>query len=161
MKKLTFATLLLFCTVISGCNFSAGVNKDLNTGLYYSHNGFSVSGVYFVGPENTPLKSNKVAVGTTVAIVVEGIENYALKDEKAFPGLSLNVTDEQGNVAFNADDLFADGEGYSPVDAAILRGSLTVGEPMVAGKTYHMKLTAWDKNNSENTITAEIDIEVE
>lgn len=159
MKKLI--SILSVVVLVVACNFSAGVNKDLVTGLYYSNNGFSLSGVYFVGPDNTPLKSNKVALGTTVAIVIEGIENYQLKEEKAYPGLSLNVTDEQGNVALNNDDLFADGAGYSAADAAILRGTLTVGDPMVAGKTYHVKMVAWDKNNKENTITAEVDIVVE
>lgn len=143
------------------CTFSAGVKKDLTTGLFYSNNGLSVSEVYFVGPDNTPLSSNKVAVGTTVAIVIQGIENYELKDGKAFPGLSLSVTDDAGTAVLSNDDLFAGGEGYSPTDASVLRGTVTVGDPMVAGKTYHVKLNAWDKNKKESTITAEIDIVVE
>jgi hypothetical protein len=161
MRGSTFLYFFFMILILAGCNFSAGVNKDLITGLYYSNNGFSVSGVYFVGPDNTPLKSNRVSIGTSIAIVIEGIENYVMKDEKAFPGLSLTVTDDQGGTVLNNDDLFAEGEGYSSTDASILRGTLTVGDPMVAGKTYHVKLNVWDKNKKENTITAEIDIEVE
>jgi len=161
MRAATPLYFFFMILIFTGCNFSAGVNKDLVTGLSYSNNGFSVSNVYFVGPDNTPLKSNKVAVGTMVAIVIEGIENYELKDEKAFPGLSLTVTDDQGATVLSNDDLFADNAGYSTTDAAILRGTLTVGDPMVAGKTYHVKLNAWDKNKMENTITAEIDVDVE
>lgn len=158
MKKYLIPALAV---LVIACNFSAGVKKDLVTGLYYTNNGLSVSEAYFVGPDNTPLKSNKVAVGTTVAVVIQGIENYELKDDKAFPGLSLTVTDDQGNAIMNNDDLFAGGEGFSTADAGVLRGTITVGDPMVSGKTYHLKLNVWDKNKKENTITAEVDIVVE
>lgn len=151
----------VLAVLVMSCNFSAGVNKDLTTGLFYSNNGLSVSEVYFVGPDNTPLNSNKVTVGTKVAIVIEGIENYELIDGKAFPGLSISVTDEQGNAVLSNDDLFDGGEGYTPADASVLRGTVTVGDPMIAGQTYHVKLHAWDKNKNESTITAEIDIVVE
>ena len=159
MKQLL--SLSVMSVLLLACNFSAGVKKDLLTGLYYSNSGLTVSEVYFVGIENTPLKSNKVTIGAELAIVMQGIENYELKDGKAFPGLSLTVTDDQGEAILNNDDLFAGGKGYSPADAAVLRGFFTVGTPMEVGKTYHVKLNAWDKNKKENTITAEVDIVVE
>ncbi len=159
-KHFNVAVISLLTLTLAACSFSAGTKKDLATGLSYTYNGFGVSEVYFVGPDNTPLKSNEVPVGTTVAVVIQGIENYTLKDEKAFPGLSLKVTDEQGTSVLNNDDLFASGEGYSPTDAGVLRGTVTVGDPMVAGKTYHVTLQAWDKNNTESKITAEVDIVV-
>jgi hypothetical protein len=159
MKK--YLIIPVLSVLVFACNFSAGIKKDLVTGLFYSNNGLSVSEVYFVGPDNTPLKSNKIAVGTSVAVVIQGIGNYELKDDKAFPGLSLTVTDDQGKAVLNNDDLFAGGEGFSAADAGVLRGTITVGDPMVAGKTYHLKLNVWDKNKKENTITAEVDIVVE
>ena len=45
-------------------------------------------------------------------------------------------------------------------DAAIIRGTVTVGEPMKAGETYHVKMRVWDKNKPENELTAEVDLVV-
>ena len=85
---------------------------------------------------------------------------YELKDGKAFPGLMLSLTDKAGNAILDEADLFANGEGYSATDASILRGSLTVGEPMKSGETYHLKTRIWDKTKPGNELTAEVDIVV-
>ena len=88
------------------------------------------------------------------------IENYTLKDGKAFPGLSLLVTDASGTDILNETDLFASyTEGVSPEDAAVLRGSVTVGNPMKSGETYHCKMRVFDKN-SDAEITSELAFEV-
>jgi hypothetical protein len=157
----TFYTLVTACTlVLSACNFSVGTNKDLVTGLSYSYNGFAVDEVLLVGPDNVAMSNNEVQLNTKVAIVVQGVTNYELQDGKAFPGLMLRLTDKTGNSILDEPDLFANSEGYSPTDAAILRGSVTVGEPMKSGETYHLKMRVWDKTKPENELTAEVDIAV-
>jgi hypothetical protein len=144
----------------SSCEFSAGRKKDFNTGLSISNDGFKVGESYLVGADNTRKGDNVVPVNTTVAIVVEGIENYVLKDGKAFPGLMLTVTDKDGHAFLDEPDLLADNNGFSPADAAILRGTVTVGSPMRSGETYHVKMRIWDKNKFENEVIAEVDIDV-
>jgi hypothetical protein len=160
MKRID--TLLLTASVFlwCSCNFSAGTKKDLTTGLSYNYNGFSVDEVLLVGPDNTPMSNSEVQLNTQVAIVVQGLANYELKGGKAFPGMMISVTDKQGTAIINEADLFKDSEGYTPADAAILRGTVTVGDPMIAGETYHVKIHVWDKTKSENELTAEVDIEV-
>ncbi len=142
------------------CNFSAGTKKDFGTGLSFNYNGFSVDEVLLVGPDNIAMSSNEVQLSTQVAIVVQGLANYELKDDKAFPGLMLSVTDKQGSAIINEADLFAESAGYPAADAAILRGTVTVGDPMKAGETYHVKMRIWDKNKPENELTAEVDVVV-
>jgi hypothetical protein len=159
MKKFYITWLAVLS--LTACNFSAGTKKDLSTGLSYSYNGFTVGEAYFVGPDNKPLGSNEVAVNTTVAIVLQGIENYVLENDRAFPGLSMSVTDKDGNTVLGNSDLFEGGDGYSAADASILRGTVTVGDPMVSGETYHVKMRVWDKKKPESEITAEIDIVVQ
>jgi hypothetical protein len=152
---------MIACTlVLWACNFSAGTKKDLATGLSYNYNGFSVDDVLLVGPDNMAMSTNQVQFNTTVAIVVQGLTNYELQDGKAFPGLMLSVTDKAGSAILSEADLFADSDGYSPVDAAILRGTVTVGDPMKLGERYHIKMRVWDKGKPENELTAEVDIEV-
>ena len=153
-----FVSIALLC---GACSFSAGTNKDLATGLSYSYNGFRVERVVLVGPDNTVMGSNEVALNTQIAVVVEGLFNYELKDEKAFPGLAMTVTDPSGVAVISEADLFAEGkEGYPAADASVLRGTITIGNPMVAGETYHAKIRIWDKVKPENELTAEVDLKV-
>jgi hypothetical protein len=160
MKKSTYL-LLVFCALLAGaCSFSAGTNKDLRTGLSHSYNGFTVEQVLLVGPDNTAMSSSEVELNTQIAIVVEGLANYALKDNKAFPGLMLNVTSPDGTAVISEADLFNGNEGYSAEDASVLRGTLTIGNPMKSGETYHVKMRIWDKVKPENELTAEVDIKV-
>lgn len=158
MKKITLS--FLSASLLVACNFSTGIKKDLSTGLSYSYNGFAVSEVYFVDSDNIPKGTNEVELNSNVALVVQGIENYTMVDEKAYPGMSLYVTDKEGNNIIGEDDLFESNIGYSAQDASVLRGTITIGEPMVAGETYHVELKIWDKHNAENNIAASIDLRV-
>jgi hypothetical protein len=160
MKKFTLLLLVASAFMLWTCNFSAGTNKDLRTGLSFSYNGFSVDEVLLVGADNTAMSNNEVQLNTEVAIVVQGLQNYELKDDKAFPGLMLSVTDSRGAFVINEADLFAESSGYPAADAAVLRGTVTIGDPMKAGETYHVKMRIWDKNKPENELTAEADIVV-
>jgi hypothetical protein len=161
MKTQTLLCIAMCSLVWSACEFSAGKKKDFRTGLSISNAGFSIGDSYLVGPDNTKKTDNKVPINTTVAIVVEGIENYAVKDGMAYPGLMLVVTDEEGNAVLDEQDLLASYNGVSPAEAAVLRGTITAGNPMRSGETYHVKMRVWDKNKFDNEIVAEVDIDVE
>jgi hypothetical protein len=160
MKKITCFLFAASAIVLCNCNFSVGTKKDLSTGLSYSYNGFSVGEVVLVDADNMPKSNNEVQLNSQVALVVQGLTNYELKDNKAFPGLMLMVTDKDGVAVINEADLFAGNEGYAPEDAAVLRGSITVGTPMKTGETYHVKMRVWDKNKVENELSSEVDLEV-
>lgn len=160
MKKLNLLIFALVALIFLSCDFSKGTKKDLNSGLSINYNGFRIGETYLVGSDDKPVTTNEVPLNSEVSIVVQGIENYVLKDEKAYPGLMLTVTDPQGKAVIDEMDLFGDSDGYSPVDAAILRGTVTVGAPMKSGETYHIRMRIWDKNKVENEIVGEVDISV-
>jgi len=160
MRKLTIA-LILGCIVFAGCNFSKGAKKDLRTGLSYSYNGFRLKDVIMVDANNQRMTDNKVKLNTQMAVVALGVENYALKDDKVFPGMMLLVTDKKGTAIINAADLFEGDLGHPAANAAQLRGDITVAQPMVVGETYHVKMKIWDKVKPENVINAETDLVVE
>lgn len=178
MKKINGLTyfLLSLCSVLlfacggskdskeneSGFSFSAsaGVKLDANTGTKTSYSGFSVDEIYVVDAEDKQLSTNEIPLDTKFSIVYQGIENYTVKDGKVFPGLSLQVTDASGADVLNEADLLASYiEGVSPEDGAIMRGSVTVGEPMKSGETYHCKIRVFDKN-SDAEIVSELDFKV-
>ncbi|WP_121812620.1 hypothetical protein [Mucilaginibacter kameinonensis] len=142
------------------CNFSKGVKKDFNTGLKFSYNGFGVNNVLLVDPANNAMRDNKVNLNTKIAIVAVGVANYGLKDGKAYPGMQLIVTDKKGTAVLSATDLFEGTTGYPPERATELRGDITIGRPMIAGETYHVKIHIWDKVIPANEIDAGADLVV-
>jgi hypothetical protein len=153
--------VVLACTIVlSACNFSVGTNKDFDTGLSYSYHGFAVEKVALVDPDNLPMSNNEVALDSEVIIVVDGLANYTLKNELAFPGMMLRVTDSQGNPIIDESDLFEGNNGYPPADASVLRGTITVANPMAQGQTYHVVMRVWDKNKPDTELTAEVDLVV-
>jgi hypothetical protein len=153
--------LFIGCLLLASCHFSKGTKTDLTTGLSYNYNGFGVGDVVLVGPDNQRMNSNKVQPNTKIAIVATGVEHYGLKDGRAYPGMSLLVTDKNGKPMLKSDDLFEGDQGHSPEQASDLRGSITIGNPMRAGQTYHVKLHIWDKVTPENEINVETDLEVQ
>jgi hypothetical protein len=156
-NALKFIVVMMF----TSCSFSAGVKKDLATGLSSSYNGFAIESISVVDADNKSLSSNEVTLDSKFSIVFEGIENYELKNEKAFPGLSLQVTDVEGKDVINESDLLASyTDGVSTTDASVLSGSVTVGNPIVSGKTYHCKVCIFDKNKAESEIVADMDFKV-
>jgi hypothetical protein len=158
MKKFVLGVVLV--SILCACSFSVGTQKDLITGLSYSYKGFAVEEVLLVGPDNVKLKNNEVLEGNQVSIVMKGITNYDMIKDKAFPGMSIVVTDKENKVAMKETDVLSSRTGFSEEIASTLKGTVTVGNPMKAGETYHIKMKVWDKNNPESEITAEVDIVV-
>ena len=155
--SMRMAALLLMI----GCSFSKGTKKDFATGLGTSYNGFAIDNIAVVGDGDKALSSAEVPMDSKFAIVFQGIENYTLKNEKAFPGLAITVTDSKGTEIMKEADLFAgSAEGYSSEDASVLRGTITVASPMEAGQSYHCKIRVFDKNNSTSEIESEMDFKV-
>jgi len=160
----------VFLLVFSACSntgkdgfsvgFSKGVKADFNTGAKTSYSGFAVENVYVVDADDKQLSDNEVSLDSKFSIVYEGLANYTLKEGKAFPGLSLEVTDEAGAIILNEADLFSSyTDGFEPETASVLRGSITVGNPMQAGQTYTCKIRVFDKN-SDAEVTTEMNFKV-
>jgi hypothetical protein len=160
MKK-TSLILILIALVCSSCNFSVGTKTDLTSGLSSSWNGLSAENIYFVDPEDQSITNKQVTWNTECSFVFEGISNYSLKDGNAFPGITLTVTDPSGAEVVAFDDMLASyTEGVSPTDAAVLRASLTVGDPMKVGETYTVTARVFDKQNAGAEIVSKATVTV-
>jgi hypothetical protein len=161
MKQKQIVIAILITLLFNACNFSKGIKKDISTGLTTSYNGFAVEDVYLTVDGNK-LNNNKVTLRKEINIVANGIENYAEKDGKVFPGCSILLTDKAGKEILNLADAFADMKNGVEVNKAnVLNATLNTGSPMIVGETYHLKTRFFDKEKKESEIVSDIDIDMQ
>lgn len=174
--KLTIMSVLLLSTMLNGCGGSSKENPESvkvddmeikeneitstdgtrgfkgdidNTNLQTIYEGLTFENVYLVDGDDKKINSEEVPLNSKFSIVFDGIQNYTLVNGKAFPKLSMMVTGDKGPVVDEKNLLASYTEGLSPEDAAVLRGTVTVGEPMESGKQYTCLINITDLNNSE------------
>ena len=158
MKKIIFL-LINTLFVLSSCQFSKGVKKDLNTGLSTSYNGFALDDIYLANETGNRLSSNKITLGSKVLVVATGVDYFSEKEGKVFPGCSIILIDKNKKEILNLPDAFADmTNGTTEAEAKTLQASLNTGEPMIAGETYHLHVRFYDKNKKENEIVADVEL---
>jgi hypothetical protein len=132
----------------------SGAKFDNKTELETGFQGLTVGDVYIVDGSDKRISGNEIALNSTFSIIYEGVRNYTLKDGKAFPDLSIVVTDASQNPVISEQDLLASyAEGLSEEDASVLRASVTAGSPMKQGK-YMCSIQIVDKNNKDAAITS-------
>lgn len=157
--KLLLSLLLSTVFIFSSCNYSKGIKKDLATGLSASYNGFSIDDAYLTDANDKRLANNKISLGTPLAVVVTGVDNFVETNGKVFPGCTILLTDKAGKEILNLPDAFADmKEGTTAAEAKQLQAKLNTGDPMVVGETYHLYVRFYDKNKKENEIVADVDL---
>jgi len=166
MKKtfiLNVFAFILSVILLAGCQFSTEVKKDLKTGLTTSYNGFKVRDVFLSNFIAQRLPSNKIPLNSTFLIIATGVENYTLKNGRAYPGCEITIKDKTGKVMGHIDDAMADVKnGLMPETVTTLSARATLRQPpFVKGETYHVTVRFFDKQNSKNKINADIDIVVE
>jgi hypothetical protein len=132
----------------------SGVTRDNNTELVTGFQGLVVEDIYIVDGNDKRIDGTTVGLNTKFSVIYEGVKNYTLKDGKAFPDLSIVVTDASQNPVLNETDLLASyTDGLSEEDASVLRASVTVGHPMERGE-YICSIHIVDKNNSNAAIVS-------
>ena len=161
--KQKIVLLAAICLSLYSCSggFSKGVKKDMTTGLAASYNGFALEDIYLTDSKGARLSSNKISLGTPLAIEATGVDNFVEKDSKVFPGCTIILTDKAGKAILNLPDAFADmKEGTTAAQAKVLQASLNTGDPMVVGEIYHLSVRFYDKNKKESEIKANVDLEM-
>lgn len=159
MKKISIILIGSICGIISSCNFSKGVRKDLTTGLSTSFNGFSLEDIYVTDENGERLNTNNIPLGSLIVIEATGVNYYSEKDGNVFPGCSILLTDKDKNEILNLPDAFADmTQGIPASEAEVLRARLATGNPMVVGDTYSLNVRFFDKNNNENQIISHVEL---
>ena len=157
-KQLFYATLL-FSVIFSSCTFSKGVKKDLATGLSTSYNGLTIDDIYLADTDGKHFGDNKITMGSKLAVVATGVDYFAEKEGKVFPGCSILLTDKAGKEILSLPDAFADLDGgVSPEQAETLQASLNTGDPMLVGETYKLHVLFFDKKDKSKKIESNVDL---
>jgi hypothetical protein len=185
MKKKTLITtsLALACTVLASCGSSSSSESsvsdptvsdntvsmssgettammDSDTELETGIQGFTVEKIYLVDGDDKKITGSEVAMNSQFSIVYEGVKNYKLVNGKAFPGLSIQVVDNDQQPVISQGDLLASYvDGLSEADASVLRATVTVGNPMKPGK-YICAIHVTDKNDATSAILSSWSFEV-
>lgn len=159
MKRIFFFIVSSTLVVLSSCNYSKGIKKDLTTGLSASYNGFGIDEIYLADAEGNKLSNNKIVLGNKITIIATGVENFNNKDGKVFPGCSIVLTNKNKKEVLNLADAFSDMVNGSPeAEAKTLQASLNTGDPMLVGEIYHLSVRFFDKQKKENEILADVDV---
>jgi len=164
MKRQHAATrfsFLLFAIffILTSCQFSKGVKKDLNTGLSASYNGLTIDDIFLTDEGGKRLSNNKIKLGEKVLMVVNGVDYFTVQEGKVFPGCQIILTDKDKKELLNLPDAFADQtNGTTPAEAKTLQASLNTGQPMVSGATYHLLVRFYDKKDKEKNILSDVDL---
>lgn len=174
MKKINYLTTLVCMAILSSCGSSsssdtasdpkvsgdntsisidgAGARFDDNTELQTGFKGFSVGNVYIEDGNHKKISGSSIALNSTFSIVFEDVKNYTLVGGKAFPSISINVSDSNQNMVISEADIMASfTDGLSKEDAAVLRATIKVADPMKPGQ-YIVSVIVIDKNNGEASI---------
>ena len=162
---------LLFIPVIAcltSCELSVKMNtpgtaqsvkENMQTGLKTSANGLSFEDHYLINDKNEQLVLTQFQPGNVIAIVLTGVKNFTIVEQRAYPGLSLTVTDTSGNTVMQTGNLFENyTDGFSEKDAQTLRASLTIGAPLKEGD-YKLEAKFWD-TKGKGVIISKLDFSV-
>jgi len=161
MKRILF-WLISGILIFSGCKFNTNVKKDPHTNLSIANTGLSYN-TYVLSVNKEPLQKNKVKQGEKINLQFFDVKGFKEESGRVYPGISLVVTNEQGEeVSANTDLLaYTSKEGVSPIDAQTLSASFVPGAPqIVAGGKYTIHIRIWDKKQ-DGEITASMPFEVE
>ena len=128
------------------------IRFDNDTELQTTIQGLSVKDIYIVDANNKKISESEITLNSIFFIVYEGVNNFVLKNGKAFPELNIQVSNPNQNMDVSETDvLSSDADGLSEEEASTIRAMFSITEPMQAGN-YNCLVQIMDKNNSESFI---------
>ena len=146
-KMLSGGFLLLAVLTVTGllsCNRSAGIKKDLNTGLTSTYKNLAPEKVFLMMNGET-LNNNNIPLGEKFLVINENVNGFKEKEGKVSIGCALKITDAAGKSLLDEQDLFSGEDIFKPEDAAMLRCTVTTGSPMEPNQKYAVHVKFWDK----------------
>jgi hypothetical protein len=137
----------LVSILISGCNFSKSVKKDLVSGLTSSGSGLTCEDVYLT-VNNERTSRNTFSYGDMIYLVFSDLKGFTTENGNVFPVMEIVVIDLTGDTALYAGDLYSEyteGIKYSPLE---LTADVTVATPIKSGGEYVLNVTIRDRKGS-------------
>jgi hypothetical protein len=142
MKTAYYA--ILVSLVMTGCQFSRSVKKDLVSGLTSAGNGLTCEEVYLT-VDKKRTSSPSFNYGELVYLIFRDIKGFKQENGNSFPFMQILVTGMSGDTLLLVDDLYSeykDGMNYSPLQ---LTATLTVATPIKSGGEYLLTVVIKDR----------------
>lgn len=136
--------LLLFLVVLSACQFSKSVQKDLASGLLTTGDGLSCENVYLSVNDET-IYRNTFIYGEEFAVNFNNIEGFTKDNDYVFPGMKLFVVSSTGDTALQAEDLYSKYINGLKLSPLLLTSEVTVASPLKSNGDYTLYNNIWDK----------------
>jgi hypothetical protein len=157
MYKTVFSfSFLVAAFLFTGCEFSVGAKKDLNTGLSVRYNGLNAEHIFLAGADDSPLSTSDIVLGSQVKIIADGVTNFKEVNSKVYPGCSILLVGPSNDSIFYVPDAYQDlSEGKPANEATYLTALLNTGDPMQVNSTYLLKVRFYDKQDTAHFIRAE------
>ena len=158
MKTNYLVFFIVAAFILNGC--TAGVNKDLLSGLKVTNSGLSYEEAN-VKLADSKVNSAEFKPGDVIYIEVKGIDGYVEKNGLVNIGASLEVSDPSGKKLMEYADLFEQytETGISKVDASVISLHITADSTVLPGVKYTWKSKIWDKNG-KGAINTELEFVV-
>lgn len=144
---------------LNACNESfggsAGIKKDLTTGLSSSYKNMEPQKVFLV-MNGEELNHTDIPLGEKFYVINDNVKGLTEKDGKVSVGCSLQIIDKKGKVLLDETDLFRNADIFDRDSATVLRCGVTTGNPMQWEENYDVHVKFWDKygdGNIENKVT--------
>jgi hypothetical protein len=156
MKTSGIAILLL--ALISGCQFSKSVNKDLMSGLLTKGDGLSCDEVYLT-VDGEKINRSTFVYGETFVVNFNKIEGFVKENEAVSPDMSLLVLGVENDTMLFAEDLYRDYPDGIKLDPLLLTSEVTVAEPIGSSRDYKLIVSIKDKKG-DGVFSAELGFKV-
>jgi hypothetical protein len=133
--------------ILSSCDFSQSVNKDLVSGMVTRGKGLSCQDVELLAG-NEKARESTFRYGEMVRIEFKGMEGFERINGNAYPGMSLTVTENKTDTVLHYQDLYqdlVDGTSNSPL---MLVADLVLANPLHSGRDYTLQVRIRDKKGN-------------
>ncbi len=148
MKKAQLICAILFLALASFAPAPKGYLEDKGSGLKVIFYEVKVGNIK-VQLNEKPLKGNSVKTDDELYLYVQDVTGWRPKaNGNVFPACEVTVTDIDGNVLMETENILAEavGEnGVSAADAAFLNSNITPSVKWKSG-TYRWEVKFWDLN---------------
>jgi hypothetical protein len=156
MKNSVIAILLL--ALMTGCNFSKSVEKDLMSGLLTKGDGISCEDVYLT-VDKQKINRSTFVYGETFVVNFNKIEGFVKENDAVDPDMTLLVLSLEGDTMLYAGDLYSNYPDGIKLNPLLLTSEVTVADPMGSNRDFKLFVSIKDKRG-KGTFSAELGFKV-
>ena len=154
----TILSVILISLVLTGCNFSRSVKKNLITGLTTTGKDLTCDDIYITVNGERTIR-NSFIYGEVFYLNLNDVKGFTKENGNVFPGIKMNIVNQKGDTVFQTVDLYSgysEGMNYSPL---LLTADLTIAAPIKSKDNYTQIVNVWDKKG-KGKFTSKFDFRV-